>query len=142
TTAFREASFPVALYVQLLEALIPSAYARSPFLAISESTRDDLAKRGIPRSQVTVVHCGLDHGRYRVDPAVRKTPEPTVLYIGRLRRYKGVDWVMRSWPLVREKVAGARLLVVGDGPHRAALEKSAARDQLGDSVEFLGFMGS
>jgi glycosyltransferase involved in cell wall biosynthesis len=142
TTAFREASFPVALYVQLLEALIPKAYARSPFLAISESTRDDLAKRGIPRSQVTVVHCGMDHERYRVDPAVKKTAEPTVLYIGRLRRYKGVDWVMRSWPLVRQKVAGARLLVVGDGPYRAALEKSAERDQLGDSVQFLGFMGS
>jgi len=141
TTAFREASLPVALYVQLLEALIPSAYGRSPFLAISESTRDDLARRGIPRSQVTVVHCGLDHERYRVDPAVTKTADPTVLYIGRLRRYKGVDWVIRAWPRVREKVPDARLVVVGDGPHREALERSAAR-QLGDSVEFLGFMGA
>jgi len=142
STAFREASFPVALYVQLLEAMIPAAYAKSPFLAISESTRDDLVHRGIPRSQVTVVHCGLNHDRYRVDPAVKKTEAPTVLYIGRLRRYKGVDWVMRAWPLVREKVPDARLLVVGDGPHRAALERSAARNGLAGSVDFLGFMNA
>jgi len=142
TTAFREASFPVAVYVQLLEALIPIAYRHSPFLAISESTRDDLVARGIPRSQVSVVHCGLDHDRYRVDPAVAKTPDPTVLYIGRLRRYKGVDWVMRVWPLVREQVPGARLMVVGDGPHREALERVAEREQLGESVEFLGFMNA
>jgi len=139
TTAFREASFPVAAYVQVLEALIPSAYRKAPFVVISESTRDDLAKRGIPPGRVTVVHCGLDHQRYVVDAAVPKAAEPTILYIGRLRRYKGVDWVMRAWPEVRRRVPGAKLVVIGDGPHRAALERAAARHNH-DGVEFLGFL--
>lgn len=140
TTAYREASIPVAAYVQVLEALIPAAYSRAPFLVISESTRDDLEKRGIPRSRISVVHCGLDHARYFADPAVRKAPAPTVLYIGRLRRYKGVDWVMRAWGEVRRRVPGARLVVIGDGPHRAALERAAAHTNHDGSVEFLGFL--
>lgn len=142
TTAFREASMPVALYVQVLEALIPMAYGRAPFLAISESTRDDLAARGIPASRVSVVHCGLNHERYRLDPTVAKAERPTVLYIGRLRRYKGVDWVMRAWPEVRRQVPNAKLVVVGDGPHRAALERAAAESGLDSAVEFRGFLSA
>lgn len=140
TTAFREAAAPIALYVLALEALIPLAYRRSRFVAISESTRDDLAARGIAPERVTVVHCGLDHEAYRFDPAVPKHERPTLLYIGRLRRYKGVDWVMRVLPAVRARVPGARLVVVGDGPHRAALEAAVERDHLEDAVEFRGFL--
>src|SRR5256885_1232830 len=101
---FRDPAHPEAggaeLHLEqvLLEALIPFAYARCRFVAISESTRDDLVARGIARERVTVVHCGLDHERYRVDPAVAKAARPTLVFVGRLRRYKGLDWVMRSLP--------------------------------------------
>jgi len=140
STAFREASLPVALVVVLLEALIPSVYRRSRFVAISESTQADLAQRGIARERVAVVHCGLDHARYRPDPAVKKSAQPTVLYIGRVRRYKGVDWVMRAMPGVLARVPGARLVVVGDGPHLPALRRAAQRMGLLHAVEFAGFL--
>jgi glycosyltransferase involved in cell wall biosynthesis len=140
TTAFLEASPPVAAYVMLLEGLIPSAYRRAPFLAISESTRDDLVRRGIAASRVSVVHCGMDHDSYRHDPSVGKSAGPTILFLGRLRRYKGVDWVLRAMPAVRASVPGARLVVVGDGPFRPALERAARRLGVADAVEFLGFL--
>jgi glycosyltransferase involved in cell wall biosynthesis len=140
STAFREASLPVALVVVLLEALIPSVYRRSRFVAISESTQEDLARRGVARERVAVVHCGLDHASYRPDPAVKKSAQPTVLYIGRVRRYKGVDWVMRAMPGVLERVPGARLVVVGDGPHLPALRSTAQRMGLLHAVEFAGFL--
>jgi glycosyltransferase involved in cell wall biosynthesis len=140
TAAFREASLPIAGYVIALEALIPSAYRGSRFVVISESTRDDLVARGIPRERVAVVHCGLDHAHYRPDSAGTKSERPTVLYIGRLRRYKGVDWVMRSLPRVLRRVPGARLVVVGDGPHLPELKLSAARRGLSHAVEFRGFL--
>jgi len=139
-TAFHEATAPVALYVVALEALIPRAYRRAQFLAISDSTRDDLVTRGVPRERIAVVECGLDHARYRPDPAVAKALAPTVLFIGRLRRYKGLDWMMDALPALRARVPEARLVVVGDGPWRADLERSARRPGLEGAVEILGFV--
>jgi glycosyltransferase involved in cell wall biosynthesis len=139
-TAFREASWPVALYVVALEALIPLAYARARFLAISESTREDLERRGIARSRVSVVHCGLDHRAYRTDPEVPKADRPTVLFVGRLRRYKGVDWLLRSLPAVLERVPQTRLVLVGDGPYRRTLESEAVQLRVQHAVEFVGFV--
>ena len=140
STAFLEAPVAVATYVVLLERLIPAAYRRSSFVAISESTRDDLVRRGVAAERVSVVHCGMDHATYRHDPSVGKSAEPTIVFIGRLRRYKGVDWVMRALPRVRERVPGARLVVVGDGPFRAGLERAARHLGVRDAVEFRGFL--
>jgi glycosyltransferase involved in cell wall biosynthesis len=142
TTALREASLPVALYVMTLEALIPLVYGRSRFVVISESTRDDVVARGIARDRVTVVHCGLDHATYRVDPAATKSAHPTVVFVGRLRRYKGVDWVMRSFPAVLARVPDARLVVIGDGPFEGALRRAGDRLGVARAVDFLGFLPS
>jgi glycosyltransferase involved in cell wall biosynthesis len=139
-TAYREASPIVATYVVALEALIPWAYRGARFLAISESTRDDLVRRGIPRERITVVHCGVDHDAYRIDARVAKAERPTLVFVGRLRRYKGVDWVMRVLPAVRARVPEARLVVIGDGPFAGALRASAARLGVADAVEFAGFL--
>ena len=141
-TAFREAPFPVAMYVLLLEALIPRAYARAQALAISESTRDDLVRRGLLPGRVTVVHCGLDYALYARDPAVRKSERPTILFIGRVRRYKGLGWVLASLPRVLQQVPDARLVVVGDGPYLAELKLEAARRGLARAVEFRGFLSA
>jgi glycosyltransferase involved in cell wall biosynthesis len=140
STATREAPLPVALYVMLLEALIPFVYRRSRFLAISESTRDDLIRRGVSGSRITVVHCGMDHESYRVDPSVGKSERPTILFVGRLRRYKGLGWALRSLANVLAKRPDARLQIVGDGPHQAALKLEAARVGVAAAVDFLGFL--
>jgi glycosyltransferase involved in cell wall biosynthesis len=140
TTAFREAPAPVALYVLALEALIPRAYARAPFVVISESTRDDLVARGIPAARVSVVHCGLEHDVYRPDPAIAKRERPTILFIGRVRRYKGVDWVARALPDVRRRVPDARLEVIGDGPYLPELKRQIVRLGLDGAVDLAGFL--
>ncbi|MCC6649854.1 MAG: glycosyltransferase family 4 protein [Candidatus Eisenbacteria bacterium] len=140
TTAFQEANALIAAYVVALEKMIPAAYARSRFLVISESTRDDLVARGVPSQRVAVVHCGLNHERYFRDPAVPKTAHPSLVFVGRLRRYKGLDWVIRTLPRVRAAVPGVKLAVVGDGPWQGELVKQAAACGVSDVVEFRGFV--
>lgn len=140
TTAFREANPVVASYVVALEQLIPSAYARCRFVAISESTRDDLVARGIPAAQVSVVHCGLDHARYHADPATPKAARPTLTFVGRLRRYKGLDWVLRALPAVRARVPDVKLEIIGDGPYGDELRRQVERRGMRETVEFLGFL--
>jgi glycosyltransferase involved in cell wall biosynthesis len=138
TTVFRETTALFALYVYAWERLIPWVYRNCRFVAISPSTRDDLVARGIATEHVDVVLCGLDHGRYRVLPGTTRDPRPTIVHLGRLRKYKAVDVVLRAFDTVRRSIPDARLVVIGDGPELAALEKLAARMQLGSAVTFTG----
>jgi glycosyltransferase involved in cell wall biosynthesis len=50
---------------------------------------------------------------------------PLAVVVGRLARQKGQDVLLDAWPAVRERVADAELVLVGDGPDRAALEDRA-----------------
>jgi glycosyltransferase involved in cell wall biosynthesis len=48
--------------------------------------------------------------------------------------------LLRALPIVRERIPGARLLVIGDGPYRPTLERLAADLGLADAVEFAGYV--
>ncbi len=47
---------------------------------------------------------------------------PLAVLVGRLAEQKGQDVLLRAWPAVRRTVPAAELILVGDGPDRAALE--------------------
>jgi phosphatidyl-myo-inositol dimannoside synthase len=69
----------------------------------------------------------------------KRNGSTTIVSVSRLdQRYKGVDVLLRSMPLVRAKVPQVKLQVVGDGPRRGAYERLA--DAIGASsyVSFLG----
>jgi glycosyltransferase involved in cell wall biosynthesis len=59
--------------------------------------------------------------------------KPVAVCVGRLSRQKGQDVLLDAWPIVRANVPGATLVLVGNGPARAALERKA-----GPGVVFAG----
>ncbi len=65
-----------------------------------------------------------------------KTPGdvPTVLFAGRLSKYKGADVMLQAWELVAASIPQARLVIVGTGPESAAIQKKL--DAL-SNVEFV-----
>ena len=65
---------------------------------------------------------------------------PTASYAGRLSGEKGVDILLRAFARVVKRLPGARLLVAGDGPQRAALEELTARLGLVGQVRMLGHL--
>lgn len=137
TTAFQEVPAPLAAAVWLQERAIGLVYGRVPFEAISESTAEDLAARGIARSRITVIHPGIDTEAYTPNPAERSAV-PLVVYLGRLKRYKRVDLIIRAFAAMRHPTA--QLAIAGTGDHRATLERLAHSLDLGDRVKFLGFI--
>ncbi len=140
SVAFQEASFPLALATWLLERPIPLAYRGVPAVAVSESTRQDLLARGLRGNRIEVIPNGVDAAVLTPDPAGGRFPEPTILYLGRLKRYKRVDLVLRAVALLRERGSGVRLVVGGKGDHRGELEALRDRLGLGDRVRFAGFV--
>ncbi|MFC7329016.1 glycosyltransferase family 4 protein [Marinactinospora rubrisoli] len=103
-------------------------------LAPSSATLRDLAERGFPR--LGLWPRGVDterfHPRHR-DDALRRRLAPNgeliVGYVGRLSKEKRVDLLTRVADL-----PGVRLVVVGDGPERARLERALP------GAEFLGLL--
>ena len=140
TTAFAEASWPVAATVWASELPIPWVYRRAGFHAISESTRDDLVRRGVAADRVIVIHPGLDSTWYSPDPNTPRAPHPAFLYLGRLKRYKGVEYALRALAAARQVRADVTLDICGQGDDRGRLEGITQTLGLGDAVRFLGFV--
>jgi glycosyltransferase involved in cell wall biosynthesis len=139
-TAFEEAPWPIAATVWLAERGIPRAYRRAGFHAISESTRDDLVARGVPRGRVRVIHPGVDAAHYAPLPGLDRTPHPSFLYVGRLRRYKGVQFALEALAVARRSRGDITLTIAGSGDDRPRLEELARRLGVADAVRFLGFV--
>jgi glycosyltransferase involved in cell wall biosynthesis len=73
----------------------------------------------------------------------RAPTEPNrVIFVGHLLEKQGVQLALRALAVVRERIPAARLLVIGDGPYRAALESLADELALGPAVEFAGYVES
>lgn len=138
-TIFREVPPPVSLYVFLSELFVPWVYRRVPMEVISESTRTDFELRGLSPDRVHVVYVGLDARRYCPSPEDPKESRPTLLALGRIRRYKRLDLVIDAVvELARERHPDLVLVVAGSGNHLRSLERHATRRGAGDTVRFVG----
>ncbi len=138
-TAFQEASVPFATAVWLAERPVPHFYEGVPFQAISKSTADDLAARGVPRDAIRVIYPGIERTVFNVDPAVRPFETATFVYVGRLKRYKGLETVVDALARLVGDGIDARFLIAGKGDHEPALREYADA-RLPGKVEFLGFV--
>jgi glycosyltransferase involved in cell wall biosynthesis len=135
---FSELPYPAALYVYHMERYLLRHYTRTPLITVSESNRDEL-KSLYDFQQVEVLHNGIDAG-FLSGVEVGRDAEPTLVYLGRLKRYKRVDHLLRALVRVRERVPRARMLIAGRGDDEPRLQALAAELGLQDAVTFLGFV--
>lgn len=139
-TAFEQESLPVAATVWLAERLMPAAYRHQEFVVISKSTAADMQSRGFSGGRIHVSYPGVDHGVFAPGDNGRKYEEPTVAYVGRLRRYKGIDTVLSAVARLRDAGLIVRFLVVGQGDDRQRLERVTVELGLSAQVEFTGYV--
>ena len=102
-------------------------YRDSRFLTISNAAARDLAGHGIPREQIEMNYLGVELDAYRPGP---RADEPTLLYLGRLKRYKRIELLLD----VLEQIPEATLEMAGEGDHREAIEQEMARRGLAPRV--------
>lgn len=112
----------------------PKLFAEATlFLCVSQSIRDKAMARGFPAEKLIVHYTGIDCDQF--SPLLGGARDPNlVLFVGRLVDMKGCEFAIRAMALVKQP--GAKLVIIGDGPLRPALE-SLARE-LGIHVSFLG----
>jgi len=139
-TAFQEAPFPVAAATWLLERPVPRVFRSVPTVAVSNSTAEDLVRRGLPRSGIQIIPNGVNLEVLSPLPPEERFPEPTLLFLGRLKRYKRVDLLLQAVAMLVRRGTSCRLLIAGRGDDRRRLEALRKSLGLGDHVDFLGFI--
>lgn len=113
-------------------------------VAVSTEMMETLSRLGVARERCVLIPNGV-----RLTPVADADREATknewlgdaaehvMLYVGRLEAVKGVRRLLPMWSVMPRRNA-ATLVIVGDGPLRAELERQAAACGLGRSVRFLG----
>jgi glycosyltransferase involved in cell wall biosynthesis len=99
----------------------------------------------VPVERIEVIHNGINQAHFDSAPAPAEAKqrlgwhadEVVLGFTGFVRDWHGVDRVVR-WLASPSAPAGARLLMVGDGPARADLESLAHELKLGDRMRFTG----
>jgi len=137
-SAFLQVAWPIAVGVVAIERLIPRCYRNVDLLAVSESSRDDLVRRGIDPARIAIAHNGIH------PPAIEPRPQALrplrVAYLGRLEPYKRVERLLRAAARLVPRFPDLELVLIGRGSHRPALERLAAELGLAARTTFAGFV--
>jgi glycosyltransferase involved in cell wall biosynthesis len=119
--------------------------ATAHIVVTGEALRRQLHQHnGYPLEHMTSIRTGIDLQRFR---PLSKTemrqrlgvPEKTIVGIlATLRDWKGHDYLLDALVALRSRFPDLHLVVVGDGPRRAHLERRTAELGLGDIVSYVG----
>lgn len=102
-------------------------------LTYSQRGADEYAALGFPREKIFVAYNSVSAKPTSNLQRSTFNIQPTLLFVGRLQARKRVDSLLRACAEMESK---PRLLIVGDGPERAAMESLAK--EIYPSAEFIG----
>jgi teichuronic acid biosynthesis glycosyltransferase TuaC len=119
--------------------IVAAGEAAAGLLAVSQSLKDEMVARGLPGDRIKVHHTGVDLDLYRpLDRDAAKAEfgisGPLVVSVGALIERKGQRFAIEALA----RLPDATLVLIGDGPDRAALEHQARETGLAERVRFLG----
>lgn len=116
-------------------------------VAVSAHVKDTMDGMVGSGTGIIVSPVGVDLESFRI-PLTKNEARQSIgikagsmlLFVGALREKKGVEYLIRSMPMILEKRGDTQLVVVGDGPLREQLEGLAKTLGLGEYVRFEGWV--
>jgi len=132
--------YPIAVCWRLVEKMYLFIYRNIPSMVISESTYNDLIREGYNASNIFVLPMGLT-----VPTKIKyflKEKDPTLIYVARMNKQKGIFDVIKAFSFVKKKFPKAKLWVVGSGTKEIVKEVlQMCRDlKIQSSVSLFGFV--
>ncbi len=144
------------LYLVKFKALVPAGRAFAWWLmgkfirgsdvitAPSKFACDELARR-YPDKRIVHISNGIDFGRFETFPPRKEFlaahpyfNDKTFVFVGRIGLEKSIDVLIRAAARAAARDPEIRLVLIGEGPNRAEMERLARDLGLGETVRFLG----
>lgn len=118
-------------------------------IAVSDAARrHHIAEDGLPEHKLVTIRNGIELDRFRPAGAGERAraraelgiaPQARVMVtVAVLREAKGIQHLVEALAAIAAAVPDALALIVGDGPHRRALEDLVARRGVADRLRFAG----
>jgi glycosyltransferase involved in cell wall biosynthesis len=125
--------------------LLAAAYKRLKFtpVAISVSVEHSLKKIYRLNGHIPMIHNGIDHGVFQVNPKVdqgsgSENQGIKIVHIGRFDPAKNHELLIDAFAIVSGNFPGTKLLLIGEGDYRARIMKKVVKNNLTNHVDFLG----
>lgn len=135
----QELKQPLNILAEWLQTkFFPFVYKNTPMISVSESTSGDMIRFGFKSQNISLIHNGLDHELLRPDR--KKTAHPSIIYLGRLKKYKRIERLINAFAEVSKRIPESRLTIVGSGNEKNELEKMVREKNLNQAVNFRGFV--
>ena len=122
---------------QVRRQMVEAAREAGGLLAVSEALKRSMAELGMPEEKIRVHHAGVDLERFDPGAGTKQAlgiEGPLLVSAGALIPLKGQALAIEALA----ELAGATLILAGDGPERERIERLARSLSVGNRVRFLG----
>ena len=114
-------------------------FQESDVIVCSSEYEREILENFFTFKEIEIIPLGIDFSKFTKN-IKRKQRIKTILYVGRLEKYKGIDHLVKAMHLLR-KDHDVNLKIIGGGPYRRDLEYLVKKLNLTNNVTFLGRKG-
>lgn len=101
-------------------------HSYNKIIFMSEHARNEAINIGVPRKITKYIKPGIEFYKYKI-----KKKEPFVLFVGRLAKQKGLDYLLEA----ARAIPNVKFIIAGEGEQEKELKSKAT-----DNVKFVGFV--
>ena len=129
-----------------LNTLYKHTFSRATFhiadhiICYTDIEKKNIEKLGIDPKKISVIHNGVDTSLFTPGASEKTTCRKQILWVGRYVPGKGVGYLIEAFSRVREKIPGAHLVLVGEGPEKSAIEDMIKNLYLQSSVTLIDYL--
>jgi len=138
----------LAILLSLAERLLAKLYRKYPVATLSQKSAKELAKIGLDALRIGIVpSAALIESQQAQEPRPFESRENTMVFIGKIRKYKRVDHAVLTLKRLSDVRRGCRLIIAGsvarnDLDYLASLRKQARLLGVEESVDFRIYSGA
>lgn len=131
--------FPLHLVASVLETkVMPFVYRNKKVITVSESTRKEFEKLPFSKPElIYVINPGINPEIYSDK---KKLEYPALLYLGRLKKYKNIEFLINTFPKILKRYRNVRLTIAGEGELHSDLEQRVRKLNLDNNIKFAGYV--